>query len=400
MLLPRCVSPSRVLEDQGGIAAAEGVDRLLDVADEDDLVRQLRELDEDGELHGVGVLELVHQQELELVAEALAHLRVVEGMEHQLLHVGEVDQAALGLDRLEAFEGLAGDVEERLDVGADVGLEGGVDVVSGGCRAHGRGPVVAFLGGFFLAQADPLDPGAVGAVQDAAGAAERLDVFLRALCRVRLEVDAGQRVVHGAEQLGLGIAAGWIREMREQRIGVVGAHLHQCLRRDVVAAGGVGELFDHAEPVGHSQAAGDAVQGGDAVAVEHLVDGLVEEVGRVVEAHDVQLRRQAELEGESLQQSFAHAVHGADEGLADLLLEGVVAVVDQALAHLLLDLGRRLDGEGRGHHAARARAAGRQRLLEVLGEVVGLAAAGAGAGERDVGELAGHCEGSQPVRAV
>src|SRR5690606_37484016 len=42
-----------------GIAASETVDRLLDVAYEDDPTRERRELHEDRELHRVGVLELV-----------------------------------------------------------------------------------------------------------------------------------------------------------------------------------------------------------------------------------------------------------------------------------------------------------------------------------------------------
>src|SRR5690606_3072233 len=121
-----------------GIAASETVDRLLDVAYEDDPTRERRELHEDRELHRVGVLELVDEQELELVAEPLAHGRQVERGEEHLLHVAEIDQAALGFDPLEAGERGTRDAIRVFDIRADVAMEIGMAIVRFGGSAHFR----------------------------------------------------------------------------------------------------------------------------------------------------------------------------------------------------------------------------------------------------------------------
>ena len=90
------------MEDQVRITAAEGVDRLLDVAHEDHPIGEPGELHEDGELHRIGVLELVHQQELELLAQAPDDRGFIESAEYELLHVGKVDEASIALDLLES----------------------------------------------------------------------------------------------------------------------------------------------------------------------------------------------------------------------------------------------------------------------------------------------------------
>ena len=61
------------------------------------------QLDEQRELHRIRVLELVHQQQLEFVVQALATPAIVHRAQRQLLHVGEVDQPAFGLQFLKAL---------------------------------------------------------------------------------------------------------------------------------------------------------------------------------------------------------------------------------------------------------------------------------------------------------
>ncbi len=112
------------------VAAAKRIDRLLHVADEDDPLRQMRELDEQRQLHRVRVLKLVHQQQFEFVFEALAHLRVVDGAQRQLFHVGEIDQAALGLEFLKAIKARCGDRVDAFDVSADVAVKFGAHFVA------------------------------------------------------------------------------------------------------------------------------------------------------------------------------------------------------------------------------------------------------------------------------
>ena len=73
------------------IATAKLVDGLLYVAHEDGAVGQCGEFQEQGQLHGVGVLELVHQQQLYFVAQPFAHLLLIQRVQRELLHVGEVD---------------------------------------------------------------------------------------------------------------------------------------------------------------------------------------------------------------------------------------------------------------------------------------------------------------------
>ena len=54
------------VEHERGVAAPELVDGLLDIADEDGRVGQRGELQEQRQLHGIGVLKLVHEEQLEL----------------------------------------------------------------------------------------------------------------------------------------------------------------------------------------------------------------------------------------------------------------------------------------------------------------------------------------------
>src|SRR5690606_34346376 len=119
-----------------------------------------------------------------------------------------------------------------------------------------------------------------------------------------------------------------------------------------------------------------------------LVERLIEEAGAVLEARDGELGRQAELEREAPQQPLGDAVHGADQRLGGLLRERDEAALDQPLAHALAQLGRRLYGERRADHARGREAVADERVLELLREAVGLAAARARADESHVREAA------------
>ena len=65
--------------DKLGIASPEAEDGLLHVTDKDHLPGDLRDLHEEGQLHRVGVLELVDEQQLDVLAESLENRRIVEG---------------------------------------------------------------------------------------------------------------------------------------------------------------------------------------------------------------------------------------------------------------------------------------------------------------------------------
>ena len=70
------------VEHQRLVAAAESEDGLLDVAHEDHAIGQRGELDEERELHRVRVLELVDQQHLEFVPEAVGDAPVGKRAQH------------------------------------------------------------------------------------------------------------------------------------------------------------------------------------------------------------------------------------------------------------------------------------------------------------------------------
>ena len=143
------------IEHQLLIAAAELVDRLLHVADEDGLAGKAGQFDEEGELHGIGVLELIDQEQFQLGAEALRHAAVIQRVEQERFHVAEVDDAGFPLERLKAAAGPRRDAEHALDGGAQVLVQVGIRRIGEAGVSHGRRQRLAGFGRLAARQADP-----------------------------------------------------------------------------------------------------------------------------------------------------------------------------------------------------------------------------------------------------
>ena len=127
----------------------------------------------------------------------------------------------------------------------------------------------------------------------------------------------------------------------------------------------------------------------------------VEQPRPVLDARDVQRRREAQLEREPCEQSLADAVDGADERLRHLLCERGPAHLDESLSDAVLNLGRRLDRERGRDDPGRLRRSLGQCTFELLGQTVRLAAPGAGPDEahmRKIARLGAHWNSPHPVR--
>ena len=112
---------------QAGVGVTEAVDRLLRVSHPDLLVDELGEFEEEGELDGGGVLELVDREQPEAGGDRFPHpRRVLQQAQRLHLLVDEVDQAQLALVGLVGLERLRGDVEDERDEVLQVLLPGGV----------------------------------------------------------------------------------------------------------------------------------------------------------------------------------------------------------------------------------------------------------------------------------
>ncbi len=134
-----------VAAKDAGVGMAEAVDGLVDVTDGEEAVGAAQEVDQ-APLEGVGVLQLVHQDLVEGLADGLADWGVIgEEADGELLKVAEVEQGAgalaVAVEAIDAAEGLhqqlalAGVVAADplgLDTGAELILDGlGVDAAEG-----------------------------------------------------------------------------------------------------------------------------------------------------------------------------------------------------------------------------------------------------------------------------
>ena len=97
-------------------------------------------------MHRIGVLELIHQQQPDLLGKPLGHRWLVESAQRELFHVGVVDEAARGLQALEPVEGFPRDREYALDVAAYVAVKVRVTVIACGRGPHGDGRILAAFG--------------------------------------------------------------------------------------------------------------------------------------------------------------------------------------------------------------------------------------------------------------
>ncbi len=388
------------LQHQVRVAAAKGVDGLLHVAHENHPAGKLRQLHKERQLHGVGVLKLVHQQQIQLPGKLRPHALIIQGFQRQLLHVVEVDQAALGLNGPKAGQGAGGDGVDAFDEGADVVVKAGMGAESACGFANARRDGFAFLGGLGLAQADPQRPLVGEAAQLIDGATQPLQVVGCALGGVHRRVDIIKRCAHRVDQRcgeGLGLRC---REKGQQIMGALFSHGGQGLRGDVVAAGRIGQLFHRLLPLVQAQPGGGGIHGAHRGGVQHVVQRLVEQQIAVLHGHHVELGGEAQLEGKALQQPLAHAVHRAQQRLGHLLGQLGIAAGNQALAHPVLQLAGRLHGEGGADHAGGGDTVLHQRALQLFSQPIGLAAARAGADKGDVGELLAHGLSAGAVRRV
>ena len=197
--------------------------------------------------------------------------------------------------------------------------------------------------------------------------------------------------------------------MAEKPVGAHLAHRRQNARVDVVAPGLVRNLLDVVLPapatsiVDEIEARSAQVHLAHTVRAQHLVERLVEQPRPVLDARDVQLRREAQLEREPCEQALADAVDGADERLRHLLGQRRPAALDESLSDAVMELGCGLDGERRRDDARGLRRSLGQRALELSGQPVRLAAPCAGTDEANVREIAwpgAQWNASQPVRRM
>ena len=107
---PRACDVVAVGGEARGFGVAEAEDGLIDVADGVEAVGRADEFDESG-LLAVGVLKLVHQDVVELAAQAGAGIGMVFEQAHgELFEVGEIERAgllfALAIETVEAAKNL------------------------------------------------------------------------------------------------------------------------------------------------------------------------------------------------------------------------------------------------------------------------------------------------------
>ena len=138
-----------VAGEAGGLGVAEAEDGLVDVADGVEAVGRAYQIDH-ARLLGVGVLKLVHQDVIELAAQAgLGVGRFFQQADGELLEVGEIERA--GLQFTIAIQGVepAQHVEEHLALGGvergDLGVLGVLDLVAhAACEIVGGGVALEF----------------------------------------------------------------------------------------------------------------------------------------------------------------------------------------------------------------------------------------------------------------
>ena len=356
---------------------------------------QARELEEQRQLDRAGVLELVDHQQVQLVVQYLGHLGHVQQFEQQVLLVGEVHhphgQLALAVVR----QGCRADAEHALKVGADVGMQLRMGVAGAGQHLDGLGQVHEGLFGLGFGESNPLRPDPVVLPQSPVKLFDGLQVALGVLlprCLGRLP-QLGQ----GASDLDLQVlrqaGAQGLREMRQQIVRVGLGKAGQLLGCDVVAAGLGHQAGDVLGPVLDAQPVGQGRDLLDLLATHGRLDGFADQLTGLRLVQHLLTGGQARFERKALQQVAAHAIDGADPGLAHGVGQIVAAGTEQVLAHALTQLGGGLLGEGGGDHTRGTHLQGGQQIPQGVHQGVGLAAAGAGADEGQA-----HWSSPQPAR--
>ena len=131
---------------QRGVRAAEREDRLLRIADPDRLGRELRELEEHGELDRASVLEFVDEEQVELPGEGRAHVGPTKERERERLLIDEVDDPGRALVVLIGGERVPGDLEQERDQPPEIRSQARVLDVALRELLHGEGVGTRSLG--------------------------------------------------------------------------------------------------------------------------------------------------------------------------------------------------------------------------------------------------------------
>ena len=377
---------------QRGVGAAKAVDGLFLVAHPDAPRRQRGERQKDLELQGAGVLELVDEHQVDLLAQDVLDCRPAEQIQGHRLLVDEVDEPPLALVLCVGFERPGRKVEHEFDRAAQVLPQARMAFDAAGgqpnrfvvlLRRHGRrvcgelrpGPPHQPAPGFQLRE----------------GPVRRGFDRLRGLRPVEWRGEEGLDGLLECRFDGRGVAC-LLLEVRQQPVRAARGTGAQIVGFDTVGPRQACELLDVVEPVevveafrdGHQLGGGLAAGGHRTVSViaagghearQRAAEGRV---GSSLVEH-LRLGRNAEIERELGHEVAADRVHGADPRGAEPLRQIDVALLEQARTHALPELRGRLHGERGGDDGLGAdrRARRRDRALEVVHEAVRLAGAGA-----------------------
>ena len=406
------------VEHEGGVGVAEAVDGLLGVPHPDLVLDQPAQLEEQLELDGGGVLELVDRQQAEAIPDGLlSPWTAADQLEGANLLIDEVDQPQIVLVLRVRVEGPGGRVHHQVDQLPRIGLQHRIgqqlvgDLLGDSQQRsiHGLGvretrelPACLFGGGPGLGhlrglrELRPSRPGgARGIGQVTAQLLEGVEMLADGRCSAPGGgIGLGTKGLQSTVQPGQpGLPAILIGGGRQCCVPVLlprgrgrGA---QLVRSDAIGAGPAGEV-SHVGAPGRGGAVGEgrvllAVVAGARQQVARtgtrgrssVVDGGVERGLLPIGVQHLHVRGDPGVHGELAQQLPGHRVDGADHGAVDPGGGLGVAHLQQGAPHPVGELGGGLGGEGSGDQLGGLQAA-LDPLGDVVGEGVGLAGAGGG----------------------
>ena len=413
-----CLEQFQHLEHEGRVGIAEAVDGLLGVPHPDLVLDQPAQLEEQLELDGGGVLELVDRQQAEAIPDGLlSPWTAADQLEGANLLIDEVDQPQIVLVLRVRVEGPGGRVHHQVDQLPRIGLQHRIgqqlvgDLLGDSQQRsiHGLGvretrelPACLFGGGPGLGhlrglrELRPSRPGgARGIGQVTAQLLEGVEMLADGRCSAPGGgIGLGTKGLQSTVQPGQpGLPAILIGGGRQCCVPVLlprgrgrGA---QLVRSDAIGAGPAGEV-SHVGAPGRGGAVGEgrvllAVVAGARQQVARtgtrgrssVVDGGVERGLLPIGVQHLHVRGDPGVHGELAQQLPGHRVDGADHGAVDPGGGLGVAHLQQGAPHPVGELGGGLGGEGSGDQLGGLQAA-LDPLGDVVGEGVGLAGAGGG----------------------
>ncbi|CAB4762394.1 unannotated protein [freshwater metagenome] len=372
---------------QFGVAAPEPVDRLFDVADPDRFAGDARQTHEEFELYGAGVLELVHEKQVELLRQRLDDRGLFQKPEEEVLLVHEVDDAQLALSLGVGVERLCAEREDRCEVPLDVLLQPRVRDITARDVRHGLGNCLEPRLRRALGESYPVGPRRGAAANKAQRFASKRDVVGCVLLAARALLDLRDGGLDRAcERRVEFIGARRGKECKEVR-RVAPAERGKARGWDVVRPRLVYERLKRVFPALDAQSPRELDDVLHRGAVGNRIDRLSHECARLGFLQHALFRGQPSFECEALEEAAAHAVHRADARLPHCIGEGELAFLQERSADPLAKLRGRLASEGGGDHPAGRSLPRAELFVEDLREAVGLAASRTCADEP---ERAGH----------